>query len=317
MHVMHEPKLSGVDLNLFVLLDALLVERSVTRAAKRVGLSQSAASHALARLRSITGDPLFVRGPRGMLPTPRAEALAAPLREALAGLDRALAPAAPFVPHSSRRSFTIVGGDLAELVLFPPLFARLGKEAPGIDLHALPTPADAALALERGEVDLAIAPVRSFARATKLSEQPLFEDGFVCVVRRGHPLGRGAFGLERYLSARHAVIAPRGARGGIVDDLLASMGRERRVVLTIPHFLAAPYVVAQSDLVLTLPARVAEVLARPLGLCVLKPPLRVPRFTMAMAWHRRVDDDPGHRWLRGVYSEVARSLVPAKPAPRR
>lgn len=317
MHSMHDTKLAGIDLNLFVLLDALLAERSVTRAARRVGLSQSAASHALARLRALTGDALLVRGPRGMLPTPRAEALASPVREALAGLDRALAPAAAFEPRSTRRRFRVVGGDLAELVLFPPLFARLGAEAPGVDLSALPTPSDAALALERGEVDLAIAPLGSFARAGALSERPLFEDGFVCVVRRGHPLGRGAFGLERYLSARHAVIAPRGARGGIVDDLLASMGRERRVVLTIPHFLAAPYVVAQSDLVLTLPARVAQVLAGPLGLAVLRPPLRVPRFTMAMAWHRRVDEEPGHRWLRGVLGEVARSVPPAKPAARR
>jgi DNA-binding transcriptional LysR family regulator len=316
MHSMHDVRLAAVDLNLFVLFDALLEERSVTRAARRVGLSQSAASHALARLRELVGDELFVRGPRGMVPTARATSLAAPLRAALSAFGRALAAEPAFDPRSARRSFSVAGGDLSELVLFPPLFARLTELAPGVDLRALPALVDAAVALEAGEIDLAIAPSRSFGRSSAIAEQALFEDGFVCVTAAEHPLARGRLTLERYLGARHAVIAPRGRRGGIVDDRLAAMGRERRVVLTIPHFLAAPYVVAQSDLVLTLPARVARVLAPPLGLAVLRPPLEVPSFTMAMAWHRRTDDDAAQRWLRATLLEVARGVRPARPTRR-
>jgi DNA-binding transcriptional LysR family regulator len=306
---MHGVHLSGVDLNLLVVLDALLTEGHVTRAARRVGLSQSAASHALGRLRSLLGDPLFVRSGRRLAPTPRAEALREPVRVALTAAAAALLGAPRFDPARAERTFRVVSGDLALLAVLPALVARVAREAPRVDLTFLAPGADPYGGLERADADLVIGPLLRGERGAGVRHQELFAEAFVCMMRRGHPLGtKRKLTLDAYCAASHALIAPGGTPGGIVDDALARLGRSRRVAVRVPHFLVAPFVVGGGDLLLTLPERVATTLARNLDVVLLPPPLRVPGFTMAMFWHERTTDDPAHGWLRSVVERACASL---------
>jgi DNA-binding transcriptional LysR family regulator len=310
IHIMQEMHLGSVDLNLLVVLDALLVERNVTRAAARVGITQSAASHALARLRSLTGDELLVRGKDGMVPTPRGEGLAAPVRKALDEIARALAPPGAFDPATAKGRVVLGTSDYGELVLLPRVYARLAREAPRIDLRVLTLPADMAAPLASGAVDLAIAPLRPEDERPGIYGKKLFEERFVCVVRNGHPLATKKLTIARFAAAPHALIAPRGTDGGFVDDALARLGLKRRVAIAVPHFLVAPHLVASSDLILTLAERVARVLAAPLGLTVLAPPseLALERFTMSAVWHERTHGDPTQRWVRDLLVAEAAAI---------
>ncbi len=317
MLIMQDVNLAGVDLNLLVVLDALLDERHVTRAARRVGLSQPATSHALARLRALLDDPLLVRGPGGqMVPTPRAEALAPRLRDALHGVAAALADEAPFDPATARRSFRIATGDYAEFVILPALMARLAREAPGIDVWVV-SGGDDHDAIAAGAVDVAIAPRRASAAPAGIYTQRLFDETFTCLVRRGHPAASQRLTLARYEALAHLMIAPRGTPGSLVDDALTAVGRRRRVALAVPHFMVAPYVVASTDLVVTLASRIARVIAAPLQLVALPPPLDLPGFTMSMWWHERRQHDPAHRWLRAAIADAVAAPTAAAPSPAR
>jgi DNA-binding transcriptional LysR family regulator len=312
--IMQELNLGALDLNLLVVLDALLAERHVTRAAARVGLSQPATSHALARLRAVFGDPLLVRGAGGaMVPTPRAEALAPRLRAALDGVTAALRGEQPFDPATARRTFRIATGDYAELVLLPALTARLAREAPGVDLWVVAGGEDLAT-LATGAHDCVLMPYRGPVAPAGVYEKKLFDETFTCVVRRGHPLvAQGQkLTLARYEAMPHLLIAPRGTPGSFVDDALAALGKQRRVALAVPHFLVAPHVVAATDLILTLATRIARAVAAPLDLVMMPPPVDLPGFTMSMWWHERNHHDPAQRWLRQVIAEVAG----ATPTPR-
>jgi DNA-binding transcriptional LysR family regulator len=308
MTVMHDVHLRSLDLNLIVALDALLEERTVTRAAERVGISQSAMSHALARLRSMTRDPLLVRGRGRMMATPRAEALGPPIRRALEELAAALQDSAAFDPATARRTVRIATSDYGELVLLPHVVGCLEREAPGIDLRVVAYGKDAPTLLGSGDVDLLIAPLTPVDEAPGIRTRRLFDESFVCVVRKGHPLGRGRLTLARYVAAAHALISPRGKEGSFVDEALTKQGLARRVAVTVPHFLVAPYLVARSDLVLTLAARVATMLSGPLALTVLRPPaeLGLAGFRMSATWHERTHGDPAHRWLRERIVEISR-----------
>ena len=307
MYGMHATNLAAVDLNLLVALDALLTERSVTRAAHRLGLSQPAASHALARLRDLLGDPVLVRSGARLVATPRAEALASPVRAILDDVRRTLAPEG-FEPASSRRAFTLGCADYGELVIVPQLLRRLSREAPGIDLVVRPAPDDPSAALASGSVDVAVGVSLVRAPAGSVRRRRLFDDGFACLVRGDHPEVGNSLTLARFLALGHAFIAPRGTRGGVVDDALARRGLTRRVVAMVPSFAATPAIVAGTDLVVTLPARLGALLAEPFGLRALSPPLPLPRFTVSALWHERTHRDPAAEWFRGVLAEVARSL---------
>jgi DNA-binding transcriptional LysR family regulator len=308
MSSMHEMHLASLDLNLIVALDALLSERSVTRAAERIGITQSAMSHALARLRVVTDDELLVRGSGGMVPTPRALALAPPIRRALDEVHGALRSPAAFDPKTARLRVRVATSDYSELILLPRLMRRLEREAPLVELRILAHIDDAPGLLSSGEVDLVIAPLRHRDNAPGVFAQKLFEESFVCVVRKGHPLADRKLTLTRYTSAAHALIAPSGQAGSFVDDALAKLGTSRRVALTVPHFLVAPHVVATTDLILTLAARVASLLSRPLGLVVLEPPpeLRLHGFVISALWHERTHGDPAHKWVRDLFVETAK-----------
>lgn len=294
---MHHTHLSGIDLNLLPLLDAVLSERHLTRAAQRVGLSQPAASRALGRLRAILGDPLLVRSGGASVLTPRAESLREPVRLALATLAQALLQPTPFDPARDRRTVRIAADDYATLVLLTPLLRKLYRKAPGLDVHVLPPLASCIERLTRGEVDFAIAPWTDRTPPAVRGEV-LSEDGFVGMVHRKHPFARRAPTLKQYAEARHALIAPSGERGGYVDTALAKLGKQRRVALMSPHFLATPFVVAESDLVITLAERVARHYATVLPVAFFKPPVALPRFQTALYWHQRDQQDPALNWFR-------------------
>lgn len=289
--------MNRLGLKLLLVLDALLAERNVTRAAAKVGLSQPAMSNALARLRDALDDPLLVRTPQGMVPTPRAEALAAPLARALADLERAFTVPEPFDPSTSTRCFNIAATDYMELTLLPRLMAALRGMGATVQVALLPLAEPSwAEALADGALDLTLAVV---GRAPeRLRSRRLFDEAFACLLRRDHPAAAAPLTLERFVELPHLLVSPRGGRRGIVDEALERRGLSREVVLSVPHFLMAPAVVAQTDLIATVPSRVARAFVGALPVVALPPPLPLPGFSVAMSWHERQHHDPAHQWLR-------------------
>lgn len=304
MGAMDLSQLARLDLNLLVTFEALYSEGHVTRAARRLGLSQPATSHALARLRTLFADPLFTRIPRGIIPTPRARALAEPIRRALRDIEGTLT-APQFDPATARRTFRIATADFGQIVLLPPLLEQLGRTAPHIDFVVRPAPTDLEAALESGEVDLAF--VAANPTAPRLVVQRLFDERFVSVARQDHPAFARRMTVKRFAALSHLQIAVRGTPGGPVDDALAALGLTRRVVLRVPEFVVAPLLVARSDLVLTAPARMIEALALPM-LRVFEPPVRISTFTLRQVWHEGRRQELAHAWLRKTLGELARRL---------
>ena len=306
MHAMHEPNLSAIDLNLLVVLEALLHERHVTRAALRVGLSQSATSHALNRLRELYKDPLLVRSGKGMALTPIAAALLPSVSRGLSELRATLSHEPAFAPQTTRRAFALALVDYGQLLILPRLLAHLQREAPLVDLSIV-NDVNWVESLEAGTIDLAFYVAGKATNA--LLTRPLFSDGFVCMVRKGHPLARTreALTLAKFLAQQHVVVAPSGSPGSVVDDELARRGKFRRVALRVPNFLVAPAVVAESDFVSTLPKRLARQLAKVYPVRLLAAPIPLRPFTMSLAWHARLDSDPAHRWLRETVIALASS----------
>ena len=306
MFIMNLSHVHALDLNLLLAFDALVAERHVTRAAKRVGISQSAMSHALARLRAHLDDELFVRSPRGLLPTPRAAALEGPIHAALEALDRALAPPAVFEPRTLARTFVVAATDYAEMVLLPPLLQLLRAVAPHVILRLRPTPAAPERELERGAVDVVLSPPRDLT--PRLVAPRLFDERFVCVVREGHPTVKRTLSLERFLALDHLLISVQGTPGGPMDDALAQRGLARRIALYVPHFLTAPMLVATSDLVLTVASRIAQSMAPMVGLRIFPTPIPLPPFAIHQIWHERHQQDPAHAWFRGLIAQVAKGV---------
>nr|HEX4318732.1 LysR family transcriptional regulator [Kofleriaceae bacterium] len=297
-------RLAGIDLNLLTALEALLDESNVTRAARRLGVTQPAASHALARLRDLLGDPLLVRTPAGMQPTPHARELLPAARAALAAAEAVLQAAPAFDPATAERTFVATIPDQAGFQLLPRLVTRVAELAPGVRLEMRPAPADIGLALANGDLQLAVGVFRD-PPPGPLRQQLLWREDFACVVRRGAPASRGPFDLARYLAVDHLLVAPRGTPGSLVDDVLSRAGHHRRIALVIPQFLIAPAIVAGSDLMWTAPAGLARAFADQLPLTVREPPLDLPGFQLSVRWHLRFDRDPGLAWLRGLLAEVA------------
>jgi len=283
-----------IDLNLLRVFDAVLHEKGVTPAAARLGLTQPAVSNALARLRKVFGDALFVRTPRGVDATPFARELAEPVRQALALLESALAHGPGFDPATSTRAFRFYMSDLGQIEFLPPLVERVQRDAPGVRLEAVALEVeDIADALAAGALDLAIGFLPGLAAPGR--RQALFRDPYLCLMRADHPIV--TLTRKRFLDASHALVIYRGGHR-VIEEALERAGVARRIALRVPHFTVVPMVLERTDLILTLPARVARVFERRGKLKALPPPVPIPSAEVAVHWHERFEADPGNRWLR-------------------
>jgi len=304
--MMKEINLARADLNLLALFEVIFAERHVGRAAARLNLTASAVSHALARLRRLLNDPLFLRTPKGVVPTARAIALAEPIADVLARARNVISAAEPFDPARSRRRFVIGAPDGVSPVFLSPLLARLQRRAPGIDigLRQLFPPSGGqsverawlpALAeLERGAMDIAVAPIdRAPPRfATRL----LYEEDFVAVMRKRHPFAARPT-LQRFCEARHLVVSMTADPRGFLDDELARQGLSRHVALTVPDFGAGLATVAETDLIAAMPRRFVALHAARFGLVVRDVPLRPRKFQIRAAAPKVALMDAGLAWL--------------------
>ncbi|HWM44451.1 MAG TPA: LysR family transcriptional regulator [Burkholderiales bacterium] len=289
-----------LDLNLLRVFDAVLRGRSVTAAAAQLALTQPAVSNALARLRGAFDDALFLRTPQGMAPTPFARELAEPVRQALALLEAALAHGPGFDPATSSRSFRFYMSDLGQIEFLPPLLERLQRSAPQVRLEAVALePEDIAGALAAGSLDLAIGFLP--ALGPPLRRRALFKDPYLCLMRADHPIS--ALTRKKFLEASHALVTYRGGHR-VVEEALERAGVGRRIALRVPHFTVVPMVLERTDLILTLPARVARVFERRGSLKALPPPVPIPLAEVAVHWHERFDADAGNRWLREQIAEL-------------
>jgi DNA-binding transcriptional LysR family regulator len=288
------------DLNLLPVFEALFRHGSVTRAAVEMGLTQSAMSSALGRLRRQLDDPLFVNTRSGMLPTPRALELAPSLTDALAMVRGALGARDVFDPRRTTRSLRVYMTDVGETVLLPTLMTYLQERSPAMRLETAQIPAaELPVRMESGEVDLAVGYLPQLPE--KIRRARLFEEHYVCMTRPDHPLGRSApLTLKEYLSARHVVIASMGSGHQILERTLAERGMEENVALRVPHFVVVPLIVAGTDLIVSLPARVAQAWSPLVKVKVHPLPIPLPRFDVSLYWHARVENDAANQWLRGA-----------------
>jgi DNA-binding transcriptional LysR family regulator len=296
--------LAGMDVDLLVALDALLTHRNVTHASERLGIGQPAMSARLLRLRSLLNDRLFVPAPngRGVVPTPRAIALAPLVESVLKQIGAMLEPPA-FDVANSDRTFTVALLDNPAVMLGPDLVGRVQAEAAGIRLRLMP-PDKARMPelLERGEVDVFVGVEADADKSWR--GRPLFEDSFVTAQRKGHPRGTGALDLDVFCALKHVLVSAEGNPFvGLVDHALTVLGRKRSVVLSIQSYAVAPTLVAESDLLCTLPMRFLRRFASSLDLFAT--PLSLPPFGISAFWHERSQEDQGHRWLRNQIFSAA------------
>lgn len=293
------------DLNLLVTLDVLLAEGSVARAARRLRLSPSAMSRALARLRETTGDPLLVRAGRGLVPTPRAIELRERVGQLVRDGEAVLRPAAKLKLKELVRTFTLRTSEGFVENFGPELIARIGAEAPGVRLCFVPKPDKDSTPLRDGIVDLETGVVGKTA-APELRVQALFRDRFIGVVRMGHPLGKGRITPARYAAGRHIYFSRRGLDRGPIDDALGALGLEREITTIVGSFATALALARASDLIASVPERHTGNLRA--GMHSFPLPVATPEITVSLLWHPRLDADPAHRWLRGHVRDVCAAL---------
>jgi DNA-binding transcriptional LysR family regulator len=298
-------ELRRLDLTLLLVFLGLLRHRKALDVAAELGLTQSAISQSLKRLRDIFGDELFLRRPHGMEPTATAVALEAPVAAAVDALRGALGAARSFDPATATGLVRVAALDAEQAVLIPPLAARLSRLAPGLTLSVLPLGRGAALeALAEGRAHLVLGYVWDLPDA--ISGEPLYDESFLVAGRSEALPDAPHISLDDYCAADHILISPGGDLRGVVDDQLAAMDRGRRVVLGLPAFLPALAAVAASGTLVTLPARVARAFAPGFGLAMAEPPIPVRTFPVSVFWHRRNDTDPRTTWIRRQLREVRR-----------
>jgi DNA-binding transcriptional LysR family regulator len=292
------------DMNLLPVALAIFEEGSVSAAARRLGMSQPAASSALNRLRRELGDPLFVRTAAGMEPTPRAQSLIGPTRDILNRLESEVLLSEKFNPATTTRRFTLAVSDIGEMTFLPRLLARLQRDAPGAQLSSVSMPpANLVAALENGDVDLA-AGYYPDLKHRNLYQQRLFSHSFICLLRADHPQQAERLTLAQFLQMGHAVVRAEGRSQEVFEQLLTRKKIVRRVVLTTQHFMSIPFVIASSDLVVTVPRAVGESFARFADIRLLEPPLEIPPFDLKQHWHRKYHKDGAHAWLRAIVAEI-------------
>jgi DNA-binding transcriptional LysR family regulator len=294
---------TSIDLNLLSVFQEVYRERQISAAARRLGLSQSAVSNALARLRRTFGDELFVRTAHGMQPTPLAQQMAEPIGAAMAQVALALSQRSRFDPATSSRRFTLAMTDVGEVYFMPVLTERCRALAPNVEIASLRAHAPGLKDdMETGRVDLAIGAFDDLSEA--LFQRQLFRQAFVSMFRKGHPLAQGAVDLARFVAAPHLIVDAAHSPYDRVNVLLEKAGVMANARFRVPHFTAVPYIVATSDLVVTVPQKLAESAAAPFGLKWIEPPLQLPTLQTNVFWHRRFNHDPGIQWLRGLIADV-------------
>jgi DNA-binding transcriptional LysR family regulator len=289
------------DLKLLQLFDLLYDLRSVTRVAERLGQSQPTVSIWLRHLRAYLRDPLFVRTPRGMVPTPQADALIGTCREILEMTRRLAAWDVAFDPSTARRRFRICMTDASHITLLPRLLAHVREQAPGVRLDAVRIDRRTELALESGEADLAIGYVPWLSGG--MYQQHLYDQDWVCLANREHARLRGRFTMKRYRAQGHVAVAA-GTGAQLLDQALAREDVHRNVVLELPGFLGLGAIIQTTDLIATLPRHIGETLAQASGIQVLNCPLTIDGFPVRQHWHARYHHEPGNRWLRGVVMQL-------------
>jgi DNA-binding transcriptional LysR family regulator len=297
------------DLNLLVTLDVLLAEGSVARAARRLRLSPSAMSRALARLRATTGDPLLVRAGRGLVPTPRALELRGRIGPLVQDAEAVLRPAEALDLARLVRTFTLRTSEGFVENFGPALIARVGREAPGVRLRFVQKPDKDSAQLREGLVDLETGVVGE-TMGPELRTQALFRDRFVGVMRKGHPLGKDRITPARYAAARHVFVSRRGLDRGPIDDALARLGLQREIAAIVGGFATALALARTSDLIASVPERHTGILRA--GMVSFPLPVAMPEITVSLLWHPRLDADPAHRWLRGCVREACAAQHPKR-----
>jgi DNA-binding transcriptional LysR family regulator len=290
-----------LDVKLLRLLDLLYSTRSVTRAAERLGQSQPTVSIWLARLRKQLGDPLFVRTPQGMQPTPRTDALIETAREVLEGLRRLSEAQSHFDPATAQREFRIFMTDASHITLLPRLFSHVRALAPRVRLEATAINPAMVSALQSGEGDLALGLVPGLEAG--FYQQTLYGQDWICLSNARHPRIGKLFTIKHYAAEAHVGIVS-GTGHQLLDGALQSQGLERRILLELPGFLGLAAILSTSDLIATLPRNIGETLAHTAGLRVLTCPFPIPSFTVKQYWHGRYHHDAGNRWLRGICAEL-------------
>jgi len=292
-------ELKDIDLNLLVVFNQLLIDRRVSKAATNLGLSQPGVSNALARLRKLTGDALFLRTPKGMEPTPFAEQLAEPTARALQVIYGALNEKTSFDPATSHRSFTVGMTDIGEIYFLPKLMKELLRVAPGVSLSTVRnTAVNLQDEMEAGHVSLAIGLLPQLKAG--YFQRRLFRQHYVCMFRRGHALGRREMSLDEFSAADHVVVVSEGTGHGQADELLRRKKVARKVVLTVPHYVAVGHILHDTDLVATVPERLAQALVKPFGLSYVRHPAKLPEIAINLFWHGRYNKDPANAWLRSL-----------------
>ncbi len=299
----------GIDLNLLVAFNALMNERNVTRAAIQTGISQPAMSAALSRLRILLGDPLFQRSNAGLIPTPRARDLASPIAAVLQQIEQAMIIRPFFQPETAQVTFKIGLQDYPTVVLLPTLMQALEQTWPGVSLNVFAfNDRNAAVdLLDAGAIDVAIG-VPPTNRDARIVTRPLLRDEFVTIVSREHQLAREPMNLDTYLDLQHVLVSPEGELHGLVDQILAQQGKQRRLVLTVPNIFAVPAVIARTRMAATILKRAARHSQTSHQLTIFSPPLALPEIEFHLIWHRRSDNSSAQVWFRELIAKHATTL---------
>ena len=303
--------IANVDLNLLLVLHTVLEEQSATRAARKLHVTQSAVSNALARLREQLGDPLLVRHSRGLAPTPHAHALRPRLAELIREASAVFEPPARFDPRTSQREFRIACVDYCNVIILPPLFELLRERAPGCSLRMVTLEQLVSSGGLAGDIDLHLGMPPSVPLGCHASA--LFQDEFVCVTRREGKRRPQRFSLKEYTSASHVRVSVLDSAHDLIDQLLAERGVTRTVALTVPHFSVVPFVVARTGCVATLSRRLAEAYGGDTRMLLRAPPIEMHTRALQMIWHQRTDADEGARFLRSLVTEAATQLNASRP----
>lgn len=296
-------ELKDIDLNLLVIFNQLLTEKKVSKVAENLGLGQPAVSNALARLRKLFGDELFLRTSSGMLPTPFASQLAESINEALGMIHSAVNARNTFDAATSQRRFSIGMTDIGEIYFLPRLMEKLQTVAPSVSISTVRNTAiNLKDAMEAGHIDLAIGLLPQLKAG--FFQRRLFIQQYVCMFRKGHRLAGQTMQAADFYAADHVAIVSAGTGHGKVDEILDSSSPQRKVKLTVPHFVAVGHILQSTDLLATVPERLAERMAAPFGLLYVAHPVKLPEIAINMFWHAKYQKDPANQWLRSLIFDM-------------